>query len=740
MKNTIRIGLALAALLCAQENFASDATTQQPSDEAPATTLPSVHVTAPHPVDPGSMQKLDGPPETLPVTIDTVTGQAFKDNGGTKVQDLATMVPGVSAASHGPETSGEALLIRGFLSEGVAVNGVRRFNIDGLGGYNLANIERFEILKGSAGLEAGSMDPGGVLNLVTKKPRAHPFYQVDLDGASYDSYGITGDATAPLGGGWSYRFVGNAKRDSGFRPYTPSYQTLLAPSLQYDYAPGSRVLAEVSYSKQDTPSDPGIFYVRGAGLPGNFADSRFFNSQPGGHQTQEDVRGAIYWTQQLQPGTDLRLALEQQRRSAHFSSFEPYMSDFYQGGVNNSLDYSGNSQTYLNLVDIRSCACDNRSGQLDLSHHWQIADIAQQTLAGVFVQRDFQKKDTEAGQVVRPFDVFNPDYSGDSSNDYLQPASDPNSLSSVFSSRAAQDGIYVMQKADGARWHAVAGVRSERLTYSGASTDNQYIDPAQDYSFTYRRRSWRVGGVYDLAPETFVHLGYSNAYQPNMGFDINGHPLAPMQSKGAELGVQSRPAWLHGKATLTIYQINQLDVPAPDPNDPTGEAYLLRGAQRSRGAEFSVSTHPITQWRFFAQASYTDARITKDDTGLEGKQTRSSPYASGTVDAQYQLPNIFSVPTQADMEYVMVGARPGDDANRFKLPGYSLLNAMLRFKLSSQFVLRMRVENLLDKTYYTYAGSHPWYIGVGRPRYFMMQISWQGGSVPAESDDDNFRD
>ena len=151
----------------------------------------------------------------LPLTLNTVTKELMRDRQAFQLGDVMKNVSGVSPSSYYNQYS-----IRGISQneEGQIINGMRtRQN------YFLqpmtANIERVEVFKGPASITMSSVDPGGTINMVTKKPLARPQYEIDLSAGSFKTYRVTTDLTGPLNRSKTllYRFNGAYQDARSFR-------------------------------------------------------------------------------------------------------------------------------------------------------------------------------------------------------------------------------------------------------------------------------------------------------------------------------------------------------------------------------------------------------------------------------------------------------------------------------------------------------------------------------------------
>ena len=249
-----------------------------------------------------------GSQRQTPATVNIIPQSFIEDRAPQRMLDLTDYLPGVNARETNGGTGNNALIIRGFqTSNEVSLNGqVRRGFSNPSRGY--ANIERVEVLKGSAGVEAGVVDPGGVVNFVTKKPAREAAHEVRARVGYWDLYGASLDATGPLGGGeeFLYRFIAEGETRASFRNTYEQERVLVAPSLQWNYAPQSSALLELEYIYQDQPYDRGIFYLEGAGLKNNFAPIEFSAHEPGDSLKTHAGRVSLYLDHRLTEVFSLR--------------------------------------------------------------------------------------------------------------------------------------------------------------------------------------------------------------------------------------------------------------------------------------------------------------------------------------------------------------------------------------------------------------------------------------------------
>jgi iron complex outermembrane receptor protein len=125
--------------------------------------------------------KTDTPLRDIPASIQVIPRQVIEDQQIRRLNDAVQNVSGVQP----DDTFGgqiDRINIRGFSTDVFLQDGIRQSQFSNRA---LDNIERIEVLKGPASVLYGNLEPGGVVNLVTKEPLPDPFYQAELSIGSY---------------------------------------------------------------------------------------------------------------------------------------------------------------------------------------------------------------------------------------------------------------------------------------------------------------------------------------------------------------------------------------------------------------------------------------------------------------------------------------------------------------------------------------------------------------------------
>ncbi|NOS74062.1 MAG: TonB-dependent receptor, partial [Methyloglobulus sp.] len=202
--------------------------------------------------------KTDTPIMDTPVSIQVVPKAVLRDQQAWRVEDAVKNVSGVQQtwASGGQY---QDFVIRGF---GSGINYTRFRNGIRLteGTFDMANVEQIEVLKGPAAMLYGRVEPGGMVNVVTKKPLDTPYYSLQQQFGSYDFYRTTVDATGPITDdkALTYRFNLGYTDHNSFRDFIGEDRVFVAPSLHWQATPDTQFNLNIEYSNNDTTYDNGI--------------------------------------------------------------------------------------------------------------------------------------------------------------------------------------------------------------------------------------------------------------------------------------------------------------------------------------------------------------------------------------------------------------------------------------------------------------------------------------------------
>jgi len=150
--------------------------------------------------------KTDTPIIETPASVQVITRDVIDDQKALSLKDVYENVSGVQQAGNTLNAQTEVLpIIRGFESPTLLRNGLRSTMT---GAVDLINVERVEVLKGPSSILFGAIEPGGIVNYVTKRPQAEASHTLTQEFGNFDYFRTSGDTTGALNADESY-FTGS---------------------------------------------------------------------------------------------------------------------------------------------------------------------------------------------------------------------------------------------------------------------------------------------------------------------------------------------------------------------------------------------------------------------------------------------------------------------------------------------------------------------------------------------------
>lgn len=707
------------------------------SDAASETTLPAVRVKASaapsqlgyraestDAVAPGLSQR-----ET-PAVVNVVTSDFLRDTGASRFTDVLNYVPGVTTADN-VGSPADRLTIRGFPLAAAAVgvtgtyfNGMRQAVTSGQ--YrSLDNIERVEIVKGPAGVEASISDPGGFINFISKKPKREfaAEAKAGFGDYGYRTFGI--DLTGPVFATTEvqYRLIAAHNELAAWRPGRKDRpQDLLAPSLNWDYATGSHVTLEYEQLKTNDPLDRGTVYLRGAGFKDDFAGTNWSYHQASDTLPTTSRRIDLDWTHQIAPGWRAKLRLQRMKQDQLTDAIRN--NDTSAIYAPDGLGWSGATAIPIYISHDR-VLLEARSAELSLQGDFQLAGVESTVNAGIsknrgrdaFVSHDGDYVYWDNGNSVELFAPNNHqtvNVTGTYLNGDFRRGSDLKSFYGQWVARWTP------------AWRTVFSARRDHYDGFAVSETLDGTPPGYHPTVSNRLTSWRLASSYDATEHVTLFAGYGNSFVPQAGADRGGAQIDPLRAQSIEAGVKT--SLYDGKAlwTNSLFQITQDHQTVCDPIDPVDCKYLLLyGKVRMRGVESELVGQVSPNLQLSGGLALMDPKILQNGDGYAGNQYPNVPRVQASGFASYRW-GAFGMPQLSTRLGVMrVGERQGNSGNTYQLPAYTRVDAGVSYAFNPKLSLDFNVENLFDKAYYTSAqdeGTAAGQVGVGNRRLMQMVL------------------
>ncbi|WP_400771173.1 TonB-dependent siderophore receptor [Methylosinus sporium] len=658
--------------------------------------------------------RTDTPIMKTPVDVVVVPQQVLKDQQVITIDDAVQNVSSVYATSIGGLQSGYQ--IRGFDTYKYFIDGVRVENYNTPIREETADVEQVEVLKGPASILYGRINPGGIIELTTKKPLDAPYYSIQQQIGSFANYRTTLDATGPLTADKSilYRFNAAYENDQSFRELVHSHHIFLAPRIHWEPSADTRFDLYLRYLDGSGPLELGTpLLVDGNGTPRAIAPiSRSRNyGEPGSQFDNTNIRVGFKWTHDF---------------SADWSLTHRFDANFIDNkgvallaiGPFNAC--GATSCTVERMISNPDSKEQNYYTSVDVTGHFSTFGLAHTLLAGTDLSL-YHRTGTRSFNFSAPsIDLYNPVHTGLPL--YLLGAPD---WSYSLEKHQSLFGLYLQDQIElPYNFHVLAGFRYDNVRSLGTQTvyaPSLQISSGREAQAVIKPR---VGLLWQPIPEVSLFGDYVEGFTANIFSNDSPYQynLPPEEARQWEAGVKTS-LW-DGRLTGTVawFDIEKINVPSPA-SDPISAALGIQvptGAVRNRGVDVDASGQLTPELKFIGSFSYLDARIVKDDTGNKGNRFYGAPRFSGSVWGVYE-------PQYEPLRGLAIGAgvyargdTPINNGNTFLVPGYATVNFMTRYSFAWQgtrLTLQLNINNLLDKTYYQVFGGG-WNVSPQSPRAF----------------------
>ena len=616
-------------------------------------------------------------------SVSVVTHQQMKDFQTTSLSDAMRFVSGVARSNTLAGTE-DGILRRGFGSN--SDGSIFRDGIRSSQGLNLdATTDRVEVLKGSASLLYGIQNPGGVINIVSKKP------QYQWSTTTFGHYNSTGggaagiDITGPLGNGFAFRLIAEKQAQNYWRGFGNDKHNLIAPSLQWI---GDKASFDISYEsfQYDIPYDRGTAFVNGKPVSIGYKTrlDDYTNHAWGRNQTFSS-----HWDYQFNDIWSTRISAGMNQR--HYSNNEVRVTaiNTTTGAVTRRADANrgfNHKTKYLSW---------------DMIGTPQLAGMTHNIVAGADYEMDqTYRAHAYTGKTNTIYNLNRPVYGmvpvTDSSTEKKSTA---NLLNRIHSrSVYVKDSIELTGK-----WTGVLGGRYQHYEQRESSG---FAPVSEKYNDIGNKFLPQTGVIYKLTPDISLYGSISKSFTPSTSIDDNGNVEQPEKGTTYETGTkwQITPTLF---ASLALYNIEERDLSL----SLNGSACAVAKA-RSRGIEAEINGEIYSGWQLSANYSYDQAIITDDQNNPanNGNRLQNAPRHSAAA----YLSHGISIPVIAGNIRIgggarYMGTRAGDPDNSFSLPAYTVADSFIAWDshlLGKKTHLQLNLNNLFNKHYYTSSGGN----------------------------------
>nr|WP_234791215.1 TonB-dependent siderophore receptor [Agrobacterium rubi] len=619
--------------------------------------------------------RTDTPLIDIPQAVNVVSEQVLRDQNAGNLDDALGNISGVTQTNTLGGTQ-DSVIRRGFgdnrdgsiLTNGMKTALPRSFN---------AMTERVEVLKGPSSTLYGILDPGGMVNVVTKKPE-DTFKGELYGGLSSFGGGSTGlDLTGPIAGtDFSYRLIGEYKDVDYWRNFGETKNWLISPSVTWT-GEDTEITATYMHEDYSVPFDRGTIFDVSTGRAVN-VDRKIRFDEP---YNITDGKSDLFQVEiDHELSENWKLGIDYSYSRNVYSDNQARVTDYNatNGNVTRRADATDYSTIY------------NHAIRADLTGEVEIGGMQHDLLIGT----SYDYSDTLRTDMIRcapsvNFNIYNPAYGN------LPECTTVSARESDQTEKLSTASVYVQDSVHlNDQWIVVGGLRY------------QYYDLLAGRGRPFRNNTDSFGDalvpnagvVYKLTPDVSLYANAAKTFRPQSSISSPYGNLKPEEGVSYEVG--SKFELSSGlTANIALYTSDKENVAYSDANNIVRTAGLVR----SRGLEVDVAGSLTDNLDFIASYAFTDAEVLEGDNA--GKRPVNVARHTGSLYLAYDVGDVGPSGNSLKIGGGIraVGDRAGINDNAYYLPGYALVDAFAAytFELKRPITVQLNLKNIFDRTYYT---------------------------------------
>ena len=629
--------------------------------------------------DATSATRTDTPILDTPQAVQVVPQRVLEDQQVTRLDQALRNVSGVT---FGGTDLGRRLEfnVRGFDGAPILRDGFRQFGADVF--PETANLERVEVLKGPASVLYGESEPGGLINLVTKKPTSTPFYEIEAQFGNRNFISPRIDFSGPLtdDGKLLYRLNALYRINDDIQDVDRKVERLfISPVVTWKISDRTDLTFELEFLTEKRPPSFGIPAIgnRVADIPLD----RITN-EPDDFGKEDYISVGYDLEHRFNDNWELRNAFRFTRQNALLEVAYPFEIDEETGTV------------------TRFWAAQPQKGEsysLQTSAIGKVATgaVDHELLFGIdlnFTRNNFNDLIRLDDSTPLELNLFDPLYRTASRPDF-----DQLPLISDRETETRRLGVFVQDRVSFSdSFFLLAGLRYDTVEQIVTNNPTDFDPTSTETTQNNDALIPRIGLVYKPIEEISLYASYSQSFAPNNETTSGGEALNPERGEGFEVGIKSELLESKLFATLAYFNITKQNVASEDPEDPF--SFVATGEQASQGVELDVSGEILPGWNIIASYAYIDAEVTEDNLIAIGNRLPNAPKHSAGLWTTYEIQLGDLQGLGFGVGFNFVGDRVGDLENSFEVDSYFLTNAAV-FYQRDNWRAALNFRNLFDVDY-----------------------------------------
>ncbi|MCK1279336.1 TonB-dependent siderophore receptor [Bradyrhizobium sp. 61] len=619
--------------------------------------------------------------------VNVVPEQVLKDQLPRNIDDALINVSGITQTNT-LAGSQDAVIRRGFgdnrdgsiMRNGMPLVQGRSFN---------PAVESVEVLKGPASLLYGIMDPGGIVNTISKRPELYQHGSVTLLGSAFSASktGADGllDVTGPIGDqGLAYRFIGYGVSEDYWRNFGRHREMLVAPSLAW-YGQDTTVQLNYEHREFIYPFDRGTAFNPVTKAP---------LAVPSTRRLDEPFNNTWGTSDLMQASIEHRFNQDWKLYAGYSYNTETFSANQLRIST---LNFTTGVETRSN--DGTQGSLSNASyGTSYISGGFWLGNMRNEVVFGGDGQYRTIYRDNLIRQATPAINVYNPVYG------LVGPGTTVSNSDSAQTDKLGQWSLFFQDTLHlTERFALVGGVRY--MDYDQIAGRGKPFITNTNVS---QDKVLPLGGaILKLTEEVSLYASYTESLKPNstiapIGIVIDSN-VAPEEGVSYETGVKfDLNKRISG--TLALYDLDKKNVQTTKTNSAGVVELHTVGRARSRGVELDVTGRLTDSWALIGSYGYTDARVTaSEDRSLYGMKLQNVALNTASLYLVYDFGTALPGQLRLGGGARYVGDRPGDAINSFFLPSYVVADIFATYETNYQntpVIYQLNVKNLFDTVYY----------------------------------------
>ncbi|PCR98539.1 TonB-dependent siderophore receptor [Pseudomonas fluorescens] len=650
-----------------------------------------------------------------PRSISVATRQQMDDRSVHSLDDAVRYMPGITASSYGSDTRADWLRVRGFeptqfldglpLPKGVYANPKQE----------TWNLDRLALLRGPASSVYGQTPPGGLLDMVSRRPSDVQSSEIQLQYGSDNHRQINFASTGKIDDAGQFLYgLSGVVRDSGTQvDHVDNKRYNIAPSLTWNIDDDTKFTLLTQFTRDDTGITSQFLPVQGTKIDmpfGKVSHHKNLGDPDWEYYDRTYYALGYAFEHRLNDVWQFKQNLRYTKSDLSFQSLTPGSYPYTQ------VDNAGNVGRTSTSVeeDISQFAVDNNF-QADFA----TGDIRHTLLLGLDHQRSNTNYTSIFGDGLTT-NVLNPIYG--------QPIVRPARSTAFYDydQKTYQTGLYVQDQMALDQWRLTLGGREDWV-----HTGTKFINKA-DATNTDRDKAFSGNAALSYVFDSgFVpYISYAESFQPTSGADASStESLKPTEGKQWELGIKYQPPGSKTLLSAAVYDLTQKNVSVS--SFVNGVSITSQtGEVKVKGLELEATSDVTDNLKVIA--AYTLAKSEVQNGADKGNRLQLMPnqQASLWTDYTWHSGVLDGFGVGGGVRYT--GNTYGDKANTWlgKADAYTVFDAAVHYDLGrldnslKGASLALNATNLLNKDYISTCDSFYCYYGDQRSVVASATYKW----------------